>query len=400
MTDPLLRFRDELPITEACVYLNHAGTSPLPRRSGQRMAEFAEVSSRTGDRVWSERMREAERVRGMAARLMGAARSHEVAFVENTASALSLVAEGFDWQPGDNVVGAALEFPSNVYPWMSLAARGVEYRQAEERDGRIDPEELLSLLDDRTRMLALSWVQYASGFRSDLARLGRACRERGVLFVVDVIQGLGALRLDVERDLVDVAAGSVHKWLLGPEGLGLLYVSDHVVDRLRPVRSGWRSMREQFKWTDYELDWNDGAKRFESGTLNIYGIAALGGSLDLLYEAGIEAVERRVLALADRAARGLTDLGFNLVSSREPDEISGIVAATHPDLNPSDLVRRLAGKDIIAAARVGRFRISAHFYNTEEEIDRCLAEVAALTPRTAASDGRGASSTAGPIPQG
>lgn len=376
MTDPLLRFREELPITQACVYLNHAGTSPLPRRSGQRMAEFAEVSSRTGDRVWSERMREAERVRGMAARLLGAARSHEVAFVENTSSALSLVAEGLDWQPGDNVVGAALEFPSNVYPWMSLAARGVEYRQAEERDGRIDPEELLSLIDDRTRMLALSWVQYASGFRSDLARLGRACRERGVLFVVDVIQGLGVLRLDVERDLVDVAAGSSHKWLLGPEGLGLLYVSDRVVDRLRPVRSGWRSMREQFHWTEFGLDWNDGAKRFESGTLNIYGIAALGGSLDLLYEAGIEAVEQRVLALADRAARGLAALGFDLVSSREPAETSGIITATLPKFNPSDLVRRLAGKDIVVAARAGRFRISAHFYNTEEEIDQCLAELA------------------------
>jgi cysteine desulfurase / selenocysteine lyase len=399
MTDPLLRFRDELPVTEACVYLNHAGTSPLPRRSGQRMAEFAEVSSRTGDRVWSERMREAERVRGMAARLLGAAKPHEVAFVENTASALSLVAEGLDWQPGDNVVGAALEFPSNVYPWMSLAARGVEYRRAEERDGRIDPEELLSLVDDRTRMLALSWVQYASGFRSDLARLGRACRERDVFFVVDVIQGLGALRLDVERDLVDVAAGSVHKWLLGPEGLALLYVSDRVVDRLRPVRSGWRSMREQFQWTHFGIDWNDGAKRFESGTLNIYGIAALGASLDLLNEAGIEAVESRVLALADRAARGLADLGFHLVSSREPEETSGIVAATHPGLNPSDLVRRLAGKDIVVAARAGRFRISAHFYNTEEEIDRCLTELAALTPRTAADDGRGASSSTGPIPQ-
>jgi cysteine desulfurase/selenocysteine lyase len=378
MTDPLLRFRDELPITEVCVYLNHAGISPLPRRSVQRMAEFAEVSSRTGDQAWPERMREAERVRGMAARLLGAARSHEVAFVENTSSALSMVAEGLDWRPGDNVVGAVLEFPSNVYPWMSLADRGVEYRQAEERDGRIDPEELLSLVDGRTRMLALSWVQYASGFRSDLARLGRACRERGVLFVVDVIQGLGALRLDVERDLVDVAAASTHKWLLGAEGLGLLYVSDRVVDRIRPVRSGWRSMRDQNRWTEYDIDWNEGAKRFESGTFNIYGIAALGGSLDLIFEAGVEAVERRVLALADRAARGLADLGFTVVSSREPSETSGILTATHPGLDAADLVRRLAAKDIVVAARAGRFRISAHFYNTEEEIDRCLAGVAEI----------------------
>lgn len=377
MNDPLLRFRDELPITKVRAYLNHAGISPLPGRSLRRMAEFAEVSSRTGDQAWPERMREAERVREMAARLLGAARNHEVAFVENTSSALSMVAEGLDWRPGDNVVGAALEFPSNVYPWMNLASRGVEYRQAEERDGRIDPEELLSLVDDRTRMLALSWVQFASGFRSDLARLGRACRERGILFVVDVIQGLGALRLDVERDFVDVAAAASHKWLLSSEGLGLLYVSDRVVDRIRPVRAGWRSMRDQNQWTEYDIDWNAGAKRFESGTYNIYGIAALGGSLDLIFEAGVEAVERRVLALADHAARGLTDLGFTVVSSREPSENSGILTATHPDLDAADLVRRLAAKNIVVAARAGRFRISAHFYNTEEEIDQCLAEVAA-----------------------
>lgn len=136
-------------------------------------------------------------------------------------------------------------------------------------------------------------------------------------------------------------------------------------------------MRDQIGWTEYNIDWNDGAKRFESGTFNIYGIAALGGSLDLIFEAGVEAVEQQVLALADRAARGLADLGFTIVSSREPSETSGIVTATHPDLDASDLVRRLAGKNVIAAARAGRFRISAHFYNTEEEIDRCLAEVAA-----------------------
>jgi selenocysteine lyase/cysteine desulfurase len=372
MTDPLLRFRAEMPVTGHCAYLNHAGTGPLSRRGAERMAALADTVSRTGDRVWSERQREVERVRGMAARLLGAREAHEVAFVENTSTALSIVAQGLDWRPGDNVVGAALEFPSNVYPWMQLADKGVEYRRAEERDGRIDPGELLSLIDERTRMLALSWVQYASGFRSDLALLGRACRERGVLFVVDVIQGLGALPLDVERDLVDVAAASSHKWLLGVEGLGLLYVSDRVIDQLRPARSGWRSMRNTFQWTDYSLSWNDGAKRFESGTLNVYGIVALGGSLEILLEAGAEALERRVLALADRAARGLADLGFSLVSSRAPGETSGIVAATHPRLNPSELVRRLDGKDIVLAARVGRLRFSSHFYNTEEEVDRAL----------------------------
>jgi cysteine desulfurase / selenocysteine lyase len=374
MDDTLLRLRkEEFPITEHCVYLNHAASGPLPRRTVARMAALAEAASLQGDRAWFDRVAEMERVRGLAARLLGAREPTEVAFVENTSTGLSWVAEGFPWRPGDNVVGAELEFPSNVYPWMRLADYEVEYRQVPERDGRIDPDELLGLLDDNTRMVALSWVQYASGFRSDLGRIGRACRERGVLFVVDVIQGLGALTLDVERDCVDIAVGSTHKWLLGPEGTGLFYISQRVIDHFRPLRSGWRSMRVPFQWKDFDLTWNEGAKRFESGNMNGYGLGALGGSLEILLEAGPEAVERQVLALADRAARGLEERGFHVVSSRRPGETSGIVAATHPDLNARDLVKRLGQQDIMVAARAERFRVSPHFYNTESEIDRMLA---------------------------
>jgi cysteine desulfurase / selenocysteine lyase len=374
--DGILRLRrEELPITGRCAYLNHAGNGPLPRRSGARMAAVAEAVALSADRDWLDRMREVERVREMAARLLGARAAREVAFVENTSAGLSLVAEGFDWRPGDNVVGAALEFPSNVYPWMGLAARGVDYRQVPERDGRIDPEEIVAALDGRTRMLALSWVQYASGFRSDLARLGAACRERDVLFVVDVIQGLGVLPLDVAAAGVDVAAAACHKWLLGPEGIGLLYVSDRVIDRVRPVRAGWRSMSNPYQWTEYDLAFAEGAKRLESGTLNVYGIHALGGSLEILRDAGASFIEEGVLALADRAARGLADLGFTLISSRLPGETSGIVAATHPRHDPRALVRRLGERDVMVAARAGRFRISPHFYNTEGEIDRCLKEL-------------------------
>ncbi len=375
MTDPLLRFREEFPVTETCVYLNHAAMAALPQRSAERMKTLVDTVSRTGDRRWLERNAEVERVRGLAARLLGARDPREVAFVENTSGGLSLIAEGFAWQAGDNVVGADFEFPSNVYPWMQLAGRGVEYRRAPERDGRIDPDELLALVDGRTRMLVLSSVQYASGFRSDLARLGAACRERGILFVVDAIQSLGGLAHDVERENVDVLAAAGHKWLLGPEGTGLLYVSDRVVDRIRPVRSGWRSMRDQLDWTEFRIDWNDGAKRFESGTLNPYAIAALGGSLEIFLEAGPDAIEQRVLALASRAADGLAAQGFNLISSRRPGETSGIVAALHPRIPSRDLVKSLAARDVVVAERAGRFRVAAHFYNTEAEVDRMLEEV-------------------------
>ncbi|HYU31725.1 MAG TPA: aminotransferase class V-fold PLP-dependent enzyme [Thermoanaerobaculia bacterium] len=374
--DAVRRWRDEeFPVTRECAYMNHAGNGPLPRRGVERMKALADLVSRSGDRRWLERNTEMERVRGLAARLLGARHAHEIAFVENTSGALSLIASGIDWKSGDNIVSAALEFPSNVYPWMQLAERGVELRRVPERDGRIDNDELLATLDERTRAVALSWVQYGSGFRSDLARLGAACRERGILFIVDGIQGVGALSIDVERDNVDICAGSSHKWLLAPEGIGLLYVSDRVVEQLHPVRSGWRSMRNMFDWKDLQLSFAAGARRFETGTLNVYGIVALGGALEIFLEIGAADLERRVLALSGRAATGLAALGFQVISSRRPGETSGIVAAVHPRRAAGELVKHLAQRDVVVAARLGRFRVSPHFYNSEDEIDRMLEEL-------------------------
>ena len=380
--EALLRLRDEFPVTAHGVYLNHAAVAPIPRRAAERVAALARSIAESGDRRWPERNAECERVRRQAARLLGARHPREVAFVENTSAGLSLVAQGVDWRPGDNVVSAACEFPSNVYPWMQLAGRGVELRLVPERDGRVDPGELLARMDGRTRVLALSWVEYASGFRSDLAALAAECRRRGVLFVVDVIQGLGGLALDVEAAGVDVCCGAAHKWLLGPEGIGLLYVSDRVVDAIHPSRGGWRSMRDQVAWGDLRIDWAEGALRHESGTLNVLGIHALGGALDLLLEAGPAAVERRVLALAERAAHGLAELGLKVIGPRtsgpEPAAASGIVAALHPRLGAAELVERLTARRVIVAERAGRLRISPHFYNTADEIDLFLAELARL----------------------
>jgi selenocysteine lyase/cysteine desulfurase len=352
--------------------MNHAALGPLPRTAVERVCRLGTSLAESGDELWTARLAEAERVRGLAARLVGANRPHEIAFVQNTSDGLSVVAEGLDWQPGDNVVGANCEFPANVYPWMRLASKGVTYRQAHEREGRVDAEDLLALVDDRTRVVALSWVQFASGFRSDLAYIGAACRERGVLFVVDAIQGLGALGFDVERDFVDVFSADAHKWLLGPEGIGLLYVSDRVVDRIEPVRVGWTSVRDWIKWTRYDLTYREGAGRFECGTLNMLGIHALGASLEVLLDEGIDAIERRVLALTDRLVTGLEERGFAIVSSRRPGEASAIVAATHPRELPQAIVRRLRERGILVAHRAGRVRISPHFYNTEDEIDNLL----------------------------
>lgn len=369
----LERFRELFPITRNRVYMNHAAIGPLPTTAVSRIAAVAHSISMVGDDGWYGRIGEIGRVRGLAARLLHAREEHEVGFVANTSDGLSVISGGLDWREGDTVVGANCEFPSNAYPWMRLSNRGVTFRMAEERDGRVDFDDLAALIDEHTRVLALSWVQYASGFRSDLARIGNFCRERGILFVVDGIQGLGALPIDVERDHVDVLAASAHKWLCGSEGIGILYISDRVIDRIDPVKIGWTSTRDWLKFGGYDLTYRDGAERFECGTMNPFGVAALGASLEILLDAGEVAIERQVRLLTELIVAGLIDRGFSVVSSRRDGEWSPIVAATHPSRDPNDIVRDLKQRGITIAARAGRIRISPHFYNTVEEVDQLLA---------------------------
>lgn len=379
--DDVETLRRQMPVTEDMIYLNHAAIGPLSGPAAARMADLAETVALTGDRRWPERNDHCEVVRRRAADLLGARRPHEVAFTGNTSEALSALAWGFDWKAGDSVVGARPEFPSNVYPWLSLAPLGVEYRPVPERDGKVEAERVLAAVDSTTRMVAISWVQYASGYRVDLERLAAGCRERGVLLVVDVIQGAGALVLDVEGLGVDAVALASHKWLLGPEGVGVLYVSDRVIDRFRSNRQGWRSVENRYEWTEIDPTPAEGALRFEAGTLNFYGIHALGASLEMLQGFGLEAVERRVLALAERAASGLERLGFELAVPRDddrPGETSGIVAGRHPERSAEELVEALEAHGVVVSHRAGRLRVSPHVYNTEAEIDGALDRLASL----------------------
>jgi cysteine desulfurase / selenocysteine lyase len=310
-----------------------------------------------------------EATRDSAAKLVRA-HSHEIAFMRNTSEAISAVANGIDWRGGDNVVTCNVEFPANVYPWLRLSNQvGIQIKWASERDGRIDADELLSLVDDRTRVVTVSWVQFASGFRSDLGKIGKFCRDRDIIFVVDVIQGLGGLELDVERDCVDAFAADAHKYLLGPEGIALLYVSDRIIDRVQPTVVGWTSVKNYEHHLEYDLDYREGAGRFECGTLNSAGVYGLGASLDLFLENNPKEIEKYLLGLTDYLAGQLSEKGYNVVSSRRPGEDSSVVTCTHPKHSPKELYRLLLEKNIVTAPRANRLRISPHFYNTREEID-------------------------------
>lgn len=361
------------PVTENYVYLNHSAVSPLSTRVRDAMTALVDDVTRNGSDNYSDWLQTYERTRARAARLINA-RAHEIAFMPNTSAAISAVAGGLDWSEGDTVVTCNVEFPANIYPWMRLESeRGVKLKFAKERDGRIDTSELLSLVDERTRVVTISWVQFASGFRADLRTIGSFCRERGILFFVDVIQGLGGLKLDVERDYVDACAADAHKYLIGPEGAALLYVSDRVIDRIKPTVVGWTSVKNYSKHLPYRLDYREGAGRFECGTLNTVGVYGLGAAIELFLETGPETIEEYLLGLSDYLTEQLAAKGYGIVSSRGPKEKSPVVTCKHARHTAESLYRLLAQKKIITAPRANRLRISPHFYNTRDDIDALAA---------------------------
>ena len=366
--------RNLFPITRNYVYLNHSEVCPLSTRVRDAMTGLIEDVAGNGALHEDQWIETYARVRCAAAKLVNA-QPHEIAFMRNTSEAVSAIANGIDWRAGDNVVTCNVEFPANIYPWMRLKeAFGVDLKMAPEREGRIDADDILSLIDERTRVVALSWVQFGSGFRIDLRKIGKYCRDRGVIFAVDAIQGLGGLRLDVKADFVDAFAADGHKYLLGPEGCAIFYVSDSVIDRMRPTMVGWTSVNSPMPTHDlhYCLKYRNGARRFEPGTLNTVGVYGLGASIDLFLETGTTKIEDHLTGLNDYLAEGLISRGYQVVSSRRPDEVSGVLACRHHNHSPEHLRETLLSKNIVTACRLGRLRISPHFYNTCDDIDALL----------------------------
>ena len=310
----------------------------------------------------------------MGARLLGAPKE-EVAHVANTTAGINLVAEGYPWRSGDNVVFPANEFPSNQYPWMNLAARGVVARRVECPDGRIDWDKMAEACDNRTRIIALSWVGYSTGYRVDLDEAVQFAHERGAHLFVDAIQGLGVFPLDVERTPIDFLAADGHKWLLGPEGAGLFYLRREHLDLLRPINLGWHSVAHSSDYTRIELNLRASAARYEGGTWNMPGILGLGGSLELLLEHGASAIGARILQVTDQICERLTRLGATIASDRNPRHASGIISFTLPGVDPNTVRRQCLDRGVVLNNRAGKIRVSAHAYNDEADAERLIASL-------------------------
>ena len=369
---------EQFPVLRHWDFFNHAGVAPICRAAGDAMRAYADQAESQAYLAhnWYADL---EKLRVSAAAMIGAHRD-EIAFLKNTSEGISAVAFGLDWQWGDVIVTTDVEYPANVYPWMEVArAHGAKLVLVpEELDARgrraVPLEKILEAASDpRCRLVALSHVEFASGQRHDIARVGQLCRDQGKLFCVDAIQTIGIIPIDVRAMKIDYLAADGHKWLLGPEGAGIFYCRRELLERTRPLMVGWMNVIDAQDFGNYNYILKSDAGRFECGTYNIAGLLGLKASLEMLASLGVEAVGLRIKSLTDRLIDGILARGYHVVSPRESDQWSGGVCFTSPKHPHDAIVRELRKqRKIEIAQREGRLRASPHFYNTEEQIDRLI----------------------------
>lgn len=364
----------EFPLDESIVYLNHAGIAPWPARTARAVQRFAEDNARHGARGCAHWHQIEQRLRGRLQRLINAPAPDDIALLKSTSEGLSVVAHGLDWRAGDNIVIPQGEFPSNRIVWESLARYGVELREAD-LDAEETPElALMELCDERTRLISVSGVRYDSGLRLDLETLGQFCRDEEILFCVDAIQWLGALPFDVQRVRADFVAADGHKWMLGPEGVALLYVRPELRDELRLRQYGWHMVEHAGEFERREWRAARSARRFECGSPNMLGIHGLEASLALLEEVGIDNVARKVFNNTGYLIDTISQRpGAALLTPLSPERRSGIVTFRLDGVDMAALHARLIERGVMCARRGGGIRFSPHFYHTTEELDRALA---------------------------
>jgi len=373
--------REEFPWAAAneTIFLNHASTGPLPERTVRVLAEWSRLRANPHRLSHDFQFDTLVRSRELIAQLIGA-HSSEIALATNTSFGINLAAFSLPLAPGSVVLCPDKEFPANVYPWMAAAERrGIEYRRLECDEGVLDRARLeRELEDERVRVVTVSWVQFASGARVDLDALGTLCRERGVYFVVDAIQGVGPLTLDLAKTPVDILACGAQKWLLSPWGSGFVYVRKALIEQLEPYDVSWLAVRgaDDFtRLTDYDLSWRADARRFEFITLPFQDMGGMNASLELYHELGLANVSAHALSLGDAIvawAQERDDVA--LVTPAHPSRRGAIIAVRPADGQAARV--RLAAANVAHSLREGAIRLSPHFYNTLEEVQRALAIIA------------------------
>jgi len=374
LSDTELRHR-LFPITKSRIFMAHAAVTVLPGPVAEAMSALIQRCSEEF-RDFSETLALIQRTRESAARLINAS-PDEIALLGPTSLGLSLVANGIAWAPGDEVVCYLDDYPANVYPWMNLRDQGVQIRFIEPAQvGELTVEVLQRVLTPKTKLVALASCSFLSGFRIDIAAIGKLLRERGILFCLDAIQTLGAFPTTVEY--VDFLSADAHKWLLGPLAIGVVYVRKELFEVCRPTLLGAWNLKAPNFVAQNQIEFVEGAQRYEPGVLNLPGVAGMKASIDFLLEIGIDKIAQRILSIRSLLVSGLTELGFTLLGENNtPMHQSGIITVAHPTRDIASEHKRLLENGIVCSPRQDRqgnqyLRFSPHFYNSEHAIDRVL----------------------------
>lgn len=362
-------YRQFFPVTKSGIYLNHAAISPLS--SHVVNAINAALSNRAAGSIdaFQIMLSEKEQLKNNIGALIKTDPSC-IALIGNTSEGLNWFVNGLHWQKGDRILLIEDEFPANVYPFMNLESLGVEIDFVPTREGMISIDDIEKRITTHTRLLSISFVEFFSGFRNDLEKIGQICDHKNILFSVDGIQGVGAIPLDVTVAKIDFLSNGGHKWLMGPMGCGFMYIKPELCSKLRPVFAGWLSVKNSWNFTDYSLDFIEDSGRFEIGTPNFLGIVGAHASTNLLVEAGPEKILRHLLSLGDMLIGGLEKVGLNYLGSREEKHRSGIY--TFNADRAEELFNYLKDNHVHVSLRQGAIRISPHFYNQPGEINQAI----------------------------
>ncbi len=367
------KYRTLFPVTLQKIYLNHAAISPLSTRVTNRMDEF--IDERSFGVI--DNFPNGERYRNQARQTIAAmihAQPKQIAFIGNTSEGFNHLVHGLNWKSGDEVLLVEGEFPSNVYPFLNLEKRfGVKPVFVPQYNGQIRLEDIADRINERTRLLSISFVEFSNGFRNDLQAIGALCRERDILFSVDGIQGVGAMELNVQACGIDFLSNGGHKWLMGTMGAGFMYVAPELLERLQPAFTGWLAVENAWDFSRYELALLPDSARFEFATANFIGISALSASVEVLHEVGVPAIEKHLIALGERLIDGLQELGMRFMGASDRKHWSGIYSFSGKQTGK--LFEYLLNKGIVCSLRNGMLRVAPHFYNTQEEIEELIASV-------------------------
>jgi cysteine desulfurase/selenocysteine lyase len=363
------KYRQLYPHLKDQLYLNHAAIAPMNRRAFTALQDFC--TKRLSEKVefWPDASeKKAAFIKTLAELIQAPAEN--IALTSNTSSGLNTLALGLTWRPGDRILLNDFEFPSNVIPFINLRRLGVEIDYVKHRNGIIDIGDIRRAVRPQTRLLSISFVEFMNGYRNDLKALASICREHEMIFSVDAIQGLGALKMDVRNMDIDFLSCGGHKWLMWPAGLGMIYVSPRIFDQLYPAQAGWMSLEVPFDFFNYHQPFAATAQRFEAGTFNTMGIVMAMETVTIMLEIGVETIEEKIMSNTDFLIRRLQESGFELYTPTEPAHRSGIVTFFHP--RAEDLFNYLRENKIFVSLREGKIRIAPHFYNNHDDLERFI----------------------------